>query len=95
MTETNHLDFTDKALITSVPRLRRRAELGPIKPAEIHAIVRSYVLAFFDKTMMKKESTLLDPQTKPPFPEVTFQRWLPADSATSGNTVSPTVEQSH
>lgn len=80
ITETNHLDFTDKALITGIPILRRRSGLGPIKPAEIHAIVRDYVLAFFNKTLLEKDSPILEPQIKPPFPEVTFQRWLPANN---------------
>lgn len=79
LTLTNHADFTDQALVTRVGWLRRRSVNGPIAPAEVEAIVRAYTLAFFDQTVKGKPSPLLDPATKPPYPEVTFREWRPAN----------------
>lgn len=86
--DTNHLDFTDQGLVTSVKFLRDRAFTGPIQPAEIEAIMRAYVLAFFDKTLRGKNSPLLEPHHQPPFPEVTYREWVPGETNETGSPVS-------
>ncbi|WP_260705478.1 alpha/beta hydrolase family protein [Edaphobacter flagellatus] len=67
-----HGDFTDQPLVSP---FRRITHTGPIKPARMEMIVRDYALAFFNKTLYGKGSSLLDSGNTSPFKEVHFEQW--------------------
>lgn len=67
----NHEDFSDQPLMSP---LRQITDAGTMPPKRVHEIVRAYVLAFFNKTLLQKDSTLLR-DGKSPFHDVTFERW--------------------
>jgi hypothetical protein len=68
-----HNDFTDEALVSPLDRLSYR---GTIPASELQRVVRSYVLAFFNKTLRGKDSELLNGSASP-FKQVSFEVWTP------------------
>ena len=88
-----HGDFLDEVLMTRVPRFRAILLTSDIPPVEIQTIMRSYLLAFFNKALLKKNSPLLDPQRSLRFPEVMFRQW-PAADATQPQVTLKTVPDS-
>ncbi len=66
-----HDDFTDESLVSPVRRLANR---GTIPAGQLQDIVRTYVLAFFDKTLRGKDPSILH-ETSSPFKEVSFDSW--------------------
>jgi dienelactone hydrolase len=66
-----HVDFTDQGLVSP---LRSVSHAGTISASEAEAIVRAYVVAFFDKTLRGQDPKILrDPAS--PFPDATFETW--------------------
>ena len=72
----HHDDFTDENMVSP---LRVLAHRGTIPPSELQSIVRTYVLAFFDKTLRGKDSSILNESS--PFQQVSITRWPPAEAA--------------
>ena len=76
-----HDDFTDQPLVSPLPRFSHR---GTIPASELEAILRTYVLAFFDETLHGKESEALHSKASL-FPEATLESWSgEAGAASSG-----------
>jgi predicted dienelactone hydrolase len=69
----NHASFTDKPLYSPYVRLGGGDQA---EAARLHAIMRSYAVAFFDATLKSKPSELLE-QRPSPFPGVDFKRYTP------------------
>jgi dienelactone hydrolase len=65
-----HYDFSDLPLLT--PLAHQLGLKGPINGKRMTSIVNTYLLAFFDQTLRKEASSLLDGPT-PEFPEVIYQ----------------------
>ena len=66
-----HEDFTDQPLVSPLRSLSHRGEL----PApEIQQIVRSYVVAFFDKTLRGEDPEVLRMRTGP-YAEASLESW--------------------
>lgn len=65
-----HMSFTDYYLWSPGLRLMDGLKLSPMQARHI---INSYVLAFFDKYLNQKASTLLD-EPMPPFNEVTVEK---------------------
>ncbi|MGA2887863.1 MAG: dienelactone hydrolase family protein [Terracidiphilus sp.] len=67
----SHEDFTDQPLVSPLQKLSHRGEL----PAQrIQGIVRTYVVAFFDKTLRDEDPEVL--RTHPsPYAEVSLDTW--------------------
>jgi len=76
----SHEDFTDQSLISPFRILSHR---GMIPAREIQKIVRSYVVAFFDKTLRGEDPEILGTHTSP-FAEALLEEW----SASRNGTVS-------
>lgn len=66
-----HLDFTDKPLMSP---LRRFSGRGDLPAQRVQQIVRAYVLSFFDETLRGEKPPLLDGEGSP-FAGAKFQRW--------------------
>ena len=66
---STHSSFTDRSLFS--PWKRYSGE-GDIPAYREYAIIREYVLAFFDKTLNGKDSPLLD-EANHPFPETSME----------------------
>jgi predicted dienelactone hydrolase len=75
---TSHMDFTDHSLVSP---WRNWTERGHIAPARIQTIVRSYVLAFFDKTLRGEDPPLLQSGDSSPFHEVRIKQFIPEPKA--------------
>ncbi len=73
-----HDVFTDAPLFN--PR-RWHAPAGVLSPARGIYIANRYTLAFFEKTLNRKPSPLLDGNS-PAFPEVKFEKFLPTQQTT-------------
>jgi dienelactone hydrolase len=69
---STHKSFTDSALFSPFDSL---SGAGQIPPRRQYSIIRAYALAFFDKSLKGKSSSLLDvlDADKSPFPEVRVQ----------------------
>ena len=67
-----HDDFTDQPLVSP---LRRFSHRGAIPAPELEAILRTYVLAFFDQTLRGKESEALHSKAAL-FPEAALESWF-------------------
>ena len=65
---STHSSFSDRSLFSP---LRRFSGLGTIPAGREYLIIRSYALAFFDKTLRGESPALLD-GTDPTFPEATL-----------------------
>ena len=65
-----HMSFTDYYLWSPGLRLMDGLKLSP---KQARHIINSYVLAFFEKYLNQKQSTLLD-EPRPPFNEVTVEK---------------------
>ncbi len=70
-----HDDFTDRSMISP---FRRITKGGPIATTEMQTIVRSYMLAFFDKTLGGRDSSLLNGAKTSPFPDVKYEQFSTA-----------------
>jgi len=68
-----HHDFTDQIFMSP---LRRLSGSGSVAPKRVSHIANTYVLAFFEQTLLDKPSPLLSPDAKD-FPEATVQEWRP------------------
>jgi predicted dienelactone hydrolase len=66
-----HEDFTDQPLVSPLRRLSHR---GAIPAPEMEAILRTYVLAFFDRTVRGQEPEALHSKASI-FPEATLESW--------------------
>jgi predicted dienelactone hydrolase len=66
-----HEDLTDQPLISPLRILSHR---GTLPAKRIHNIVRSYVLAFFDKTLRGEDPAILHPNIRP-YDEAIFEEW--------------------
>jgi predicted dienelactone hydrolase len=71
---TQHMDFTDQPLTSPFSLL---SFTGPIAPARIQNILRTYVLAFFDKTLRGQDPAVLNRDNSSPFHEVQMEQWTP------------------
>jgi predicted dienelactone hydrolase len=69
-----HLDFTDQPLVSPLRVLSHR---GAIPARRIQNIVRSYVVAFFDRTLRGEDPGILHAQPGP-YAEASLKAW-PAD----------------
>jgi len=79
-----HVDFTDQGLVSP---LRSVSHAGTISAAEAEAIVRAYVVAFFDKTLRGQDPEILRAPASP-FPDATLASWTGSEgeSNRSGGT---------
>ena len=66
---SSHSSFTDRSLFSP---LKSSSEVGSIPALREYAIVRTYVLAFFDKTLRGTDPEILR-TTKQPYPEITME----------------------
>lgn len=65
---SSHVSYTDRSLFSP---FKRESGIGTIPALREYAILRSYVLAFFDKTLKGVDSPLLSPENHS-FPEATL-----------------------
>jgi dienelactone hydrolase len=86
----NHEDFSDQPLMSP---LRRISQAGTLPATQTHAIVRAYVLAFFDKTLQGQATPLLDGNSAP-YSAATFEKWTPGDPAPMSMTFPITLPRS-
>jgi dienelactone hydrolase len=75
-----HADFTDQTFMSPLRRLSWR---GSVPPKRVAHILNTYILAFFQQTLLDKPSTLFSQDAKD-FPEVTFEEWLPCVKEADG-----------
>jgi dienelactone hydrolase len=68
-----HHDSTDQIFMSP---LRRLSGTGSVAPERVALILNTYVLAFFQLTLLDKPTSLLSQGAKD-FPEVTVQEWHP------------------
>jgi predicted dienelactone hydrolase len=68
---TEHDDFTDQPRISPLRAISHR---GAVSADRIEAIVRSYVVAFFGKTLRGEKGGVLDAPTSP-FAETSVETW--------------------
>ena len=68
-----HHDFTDQIFMSP---LRRLSGSGSVAPKRVAHILNTYVLAFFQQTLLDKPSSLFSQDAKD-FPEATVQEWRP------------------
>jgi dienelactone hydrolase len=68
-----HGGFTDQVFMSP---LRKLSSAGSVPPKRAAHILNTYVLAFFQQTLLDKPSPLLSPDAKD-FPEATVQEWRP------------------
>lgn len=68
-----HLNYTDMSLYFPPAVASRIGLLGTIDAQQIETIMNRYLVAFFDRYLLGKESPLLQ-TADPDFPEVDFQR---------------------
>jgi predicted dienelactone hydrolase len=80
----SHEDFTDQPLISPLRYLSHR---GMLPAREIHNIVRSYVVAFFDKTLRGEDPEILGAYASP-YAEVLLEEWPPGKKGTVSSTGS-------
>jgi hypothetical protein len=64
------MDFTDRSIVSP---WHRPSDQGHITPLRMQAIVRAYLLAFFDETLHAQKPALLHPGNPTQFPEVQFE----------------------
>jgi predicted dienelactone hydrolase len=67
----SHEDFTDQPLVSPLRILSHR---GALPASRIQAIVRRYVLAFFDKTLRGEDPVILHANSRP-YVEARFEEW--------------------
>jgi dienelactone hydrolase len=80
-----HDDYTDQPLVSPLRSLSHR---GALPASRIEAIVRTYVVAFFDKTLRGADPAILGAHSSP-FEEVSFEAWPNSKSeiaSSSGHT---------
>jgi dienelactone hydrolase len=80
-----HEDFTDQPLVSPLSRFSHR---GTIPAPKLEAILRTYVLAFFDQTLRGKETDALHSKAAL-FPEATLESWSGEVSAARSATQIP------
>jgi dienelactone hydrolase len=83
----NHEDFTDQPLLSP---LRRVAQRGSLPASRIQNIVRTYVLAFLDKTLRGEDPWILRMNSSP-YSEVSIKDWPAAKSESAPSTTSKSV----
>jgi predicted dienelactone hydrolase len=66
---SSHTSYTDQSLYSPI---KRYSGAGSIEPYREYAIIRAYVLAFFDKTLRGADPPLLR-TTRQPYPESTLE----------------------
>jgi dienelactone hydrolase len=66
-----HHDFTDQIFMSP---LRRLSGSGSVAPKRVAHILNTYVLAFFEQSLLDKPTSLFSPDAKD-FPEATVQEW--------------------
>jgi dienelactone hydrolase len=69
-----HFDFMDQIFMSP---LRRFSGTGELAPKRVAHIVNTYIVAFFEQTLLDKPSSLLSQNTKE-FPEVSVREWRPS-----------------
>jgi predicted dienelactone hydrolase len=74
-----HEDFTDQPLVSPLRLLSHR---GTVSAERLESIVRSYVVAFFDRTLRGEDPEILRARSSP-FAEVSLEAWPPARSETA------------
>jgi predicted dienelactone hydrolase len=72
----NHEDFTDQPLVSPFRQLSHR---GTVPTAQLQRIVRTYVLAFFDRTLRGEDPGVLRARTSS-YAGVTLESWPPAQA---------------
>jgi len=80
-----HDDFTDQPLVSP---LRRFSHRGAIPAPELQTILRTYVVAFFDRTLRGKEPEALHSKAAL-FPEAKLETWDGAASSASSTQQIP------
>ena len=80
-----HDDFTDQPLVSP---LRRFSHRGAIPASELEAILRTYVLAFFDQTLRGKEQGPLQEKAAL-FPDATLESWTAEAGAAASTPHAP------
>jgi len=71
-----HEDFTDQPLISPLRMLSHR---GALPARRIHEIARTYVLAFFDKTLRREDPAVFHSRSGP-YTEASLESWQVNDS---------------
>ena len=71
-----HEDFTDQPLISPLRMLSHR---GALPARRIHEITRTYVLAFFNKTLRREDPAVFHSRSGP-FTEASLETWQVNDS---------------
>jgi hypothetical protein len=77
----SHDDFTDEPLVSPVRQIAHR---GTLPAQRMHSIVRTYVVAFFDKTLRGQDPEVLRGPASP-YGEISFENW-PEHKATLAET---------
>ncbi|SRR6266568_625860 len=72
-----HTDFTDQPLVSPLKRISYR---GSVPVREMQQIVRTYVVAFFNKTLRGIDSEILNASSSP-YPVVSLKYWPAATGA--------------
>jgi dienelactone hydrolase len=75
-----HGGFTDQIFMSP---LRKLSNAGSVAPKRAAHILNSFVLAFFERTLLDRPSTLFS-QDAQDFPEVTVQEWHPCVQKVEG-----------
>jgi hypothetical protein len=70
----SHMDFTDQPLVSPLRQLSHR---GSVSAEELQGILRTYVIAFFDKTLRGEDPQILHTRTGP-YAEASLETWAPA-----------------
>jgi hypothetical protein len=84
---STHTSFTDHNLLSPLKSL---SGIGTIPADREYAIIRSYALAFFDKTLRSQDPPLLK-QTGSPLPEVNAEIIPPAKDTGVAASPSPSA----
>jgi predicted dienelactone hydrolase len=79
-----HDDFTDEPLVSPFRMISHR---GTLPTRRVHDIVRSYVLAFFDKTLRGEDSEILHTKVSP-YTEVSLKEWPSASTKSNSDFLS-------
>jgi dienelactone hydrolase len=75
-----HFAFTDQIFMSP---LRRLSGAGSVAPKRLAHILTTYVLAFFQQTLLDQPSTLFSRDAKD-YPEVTVREWRPCVKGAEG-----------
>lgn len=73
ITDAQHYDFTDLPAV--LPIARQIGLTGPVEPSHVQAILKAYVVAFFDRHLRGRPAPLLE-RSRPPWADVRFRTQL-------------------